>query len=212
MTHYLVIAHTESYAGNFERESIAYATGQLDHSGVGSNEVHSAKDHMEPDILAWWNRNAMQVEGDSGKKTAFIYPTPGFFNNGLGGHFPETEDGRVAALVHFKKQKKKYILKDLGRLSSVVIGEGNWTERGLEENATELRSHLESLKTQVKLREHPAYMSVGIKVEQNPPPHVMRSFEERMREFLVSREIKLSGFEIKPEVSTPAPTRVRAKI
>lgn len=213
MTHYLVIAHTNAYSGNFERQSIAYATGQFGMCGVGSDEARDARQTIDADILAWWDNNAVHVKNNSNcARPASIYPTPGFFNNGYGGNFPCTEQGRIDALAHYKKEKMKYARKDLGALSAVVIGEGNWTEGGLEEHASRLRDELSNLEKHVEVVEYPAYMSVAIKVKERPPSNVMRSFEERMREFLVEECIEVSGFAADAESCKPAPRQLRAKV
>lgn len=93
MAYYILVADTEQYAGNFEREMCAYATGQTGDCGVGVEFV----DYYSADIkhLDWWNENVYQKADEYGcYRPVEIFPTEGWINNGFGKFIKESEYGK----------------------------------------------------------------------------------------------------------------------
>lgn len=105
-----LIIDTNLYSGNFEREMCAYITGQIGECGVGEEHI----DETAP-FYDWWSINVVNRPDEEEYpcyRPCAIEPTPGMFNNGLGGHFPDTPQGEADASTHYtdaaKKQNEKY--------------------------------------------------------------------------------------------------------
>jgi hypothetical protein len=97
---YFVI-DTEQYAGNFERDMCAYMTGLVGQCGVGEELVRYFDEEVDDET-----KNEIQSivdeEGDEHgcQRPVKIYPTEGWFNNGNGKHYKNTD-----ATAHFCKRK-----------------------------------------------------------------------------------------------------------
>ena len=196
-TTYQLLVDTDSYSGNFERESIAFATGLVGECEVGSAQAEMAEEGLSPEHFAWWEENVVNRQDEHGTwRPAFIAPTPGFFNNGYGGHFPDTEEGEKLALAAYKKAAETLLEQNLKRLDSVVIGQNGWTE---EARTRERKSHeekLEAAQKQTKVRKHDCYQSVGIEVKKLPPSDLLDIFFVRMREFLDKKGVRVIGHAV----------------
>lgn len=90
---FVLAVDTAQYAGNFEREMVAFITGQVGECGVGQGIAWAEEENIQN--LAWFQAHAVQVQDDSEcARPASIWPTPGRFNNGVGGHFDDTPEVR----------------------------------------------------------------------------------------------------------------------
>jgi len=86
-THKHIVIDTEQYAGNFEREMVAYITGLTGECGVGENTQKMAEAELTDDDKKWFDANVHGVSDDHGcNRPAFIVPTPGWGNDGKGNH------------------------------------------------------------------------------------------------------------------------------
>lgn len=86
---HVIYVDTEDYSGNFERELVAFATGcwhENDHSGI---EQIAKNAHTDMAFGLWWQQNILEHVGTEKECPAYanIAATPGWFNNGMGGHF-----------------------------------------------------------------------------------------------------------------------------
>lgn len=88
---YMIYVDTEDYSGNFERELVAFATGcshhDYDHQGIHAI-ANAARAQMK--FGDWWKYHIQEHQGDDDEypeSYANIAPTPGWFNNGMGGDF-----------------------------------------------------------------------------------------------------------------------------
>lgn len=87
---YMIYVDTEDYSGNFERELVAFATGcshEYDHGGI-EDIANTARSQMT--FGEWWAHHIEEHQGDDDEYPelyANIAATPGWFNNGMGGHF-----------------------------------------------------------------------------------------------------------------------------
>ncbi len=83
MSELLFAIDTEQYAGNFEREMCAYVTGHVGECAVGAEAAAA--------YVAETGRRPLDFVEDrpTGDNDVFspcdIYPTPGWFNHGMGG-------------------------------------------------------------------------------------------------------------------------------
>ena len=85
--YYLFVIDTDKYAGNFEREICAYITGQIGECEVGKENAKLARQEI-PDVVARLDELIDSVPDENGcHRPVSIFPTPGWFNNGMGGHY-----------------------------------------------------------------------------------------------------------------------------
>ena len=207
-TLYRLIVDTNAYAGNFERESVAFATGLVGECGVGGEEAEQAREEMSSASIQWWEKHGLHLPDDEEYpclRPAAIYPTVGFFNNGYGGHFPSTDEGRAQALVKYKEAVVSYEGKTQKRLSEVEVGKGNWTQEALDREMLASKNKVAAALLEEKVNEHPAYQSVAVCTDELPPPEVVKEFSDRMKQFLVSKKIELLDISMETETTTVQP-------
>lgn len=94
VTSVVVAIDTNEYAGNFEREMCAFITGQVGECGVGDRLIAEAREELAEDTfnntLEWIEESIVHESDDNGcSRPCSIWPTPGWYNNGMGGHFDE---------------------------------------------------------------------------------------------------------------------------
>ena len=78
MPDYLLIADTERYAGNFERQMCAWVTGQIGECGVGEELAAVAEGDMTPELRDWCEDAVYSKPDDHGcHRPVSISPTPG---------------------------------------------------------------------------------------------------------------------------------------
>lgn len=86
-----LIVDTENYSGNFERALCAFMTGQVGECGVG---LEQAKEFCQEHPEDLFEDLVTRDTDDRGiRRPAKIWPTPGWFNDGMGGHYREDEEG-----------------------------------------------------------------------------------------------------------------------
>ena len=186
---YRIVTDTTSYAGGFERQSIAFATGLVGDCGVGQGEAQTAQEELPEDVLAWWEDHGQQLPDEHAVlRPAAIWPTPGMFNHGAGGHFPCTDEGRAAGLIDYRKRTREYFQQQIDRLQYVTIGKNGWTEEGVERERAGHLKRIADADALDRVSEYPAYQSVAIVVDEPPPEHIMALFAERMRSFLAAQK------------------------
>lgn len=82
---YILVADTNQYAGNFERELCAYITGQYGECSVGADIAKSEIEDYQIQNLNWWKENIVNEPDEYGTyRPVSIYKTEGYFNNGMG--------------------------------------------------------------------------------------------------------------------------------
>lgn len=207
-----LIIDTDSYAGNFERQSVAYATGLVGDCNVGDKEAASCDGVVPDDVLVWWEDHGVQLPDDNGCcRPAAIHPTPGFFNNGMGGNFPSTEAGRAEALIKLRESTAQYVAQQLARLDKVDPSKpeyqrGNWTLEAVAREKQQYQDKLDAVMAQTSVTEYPAYMSVAVTVDEVPSQAILDLFVARMTEYLATKEVTVTGSGIETEeiVSTRA--------
>lgn len=196
--HILLTVDTNQYAGNFERESIAYATGQYGDCGVGREEAEIAHVTLPDDILSWWKAHTIHLEDiEHGcARPAFIHQTPGFFNNGYGGHFPVTEAGRTEALAHYKAQ---HLARRMKALNAIQQFDETTDEGRKKHDILLIKTEIAALADKTTIKEYPSYQTVGILLDSNPPVEVLLSFEQRMIEFLAEKEVEVNRIHLQAD-------------
>ena len=208
-----LIIDTDSYAGNFERQSVAYATGLVGDCNVGDQEAAQCDGVVPDDVLVWWEDHGAQLPDDNGCcRPAAIHPTPGFFNNGMGGHFPSTDEGRAQALVKLRESMAQQVAQQMERLDKVDPSKpeyqrGNWTLEAVARERKQYQDKLDAVMAQTTVPEYPAYMSVAVVVDEVPSQAILDLFVARMTEYLATKNVRVTGSGIETEEIVS--TRVR---
>lgn len=84
-TYYTCRIDTTEYSGNFEREMVAFITGQTGECGVGEENAEVAVQQLSTDTLEWLEEYMLFTTDDRGcSRPAEIVPTPGWSNDGMG--------------------------------------------------------------------------------------------------------------------------------
>lgn len=97
----IFIVHTDQYSGNFERQMTAFMTGQVGDCGVGEEYAEEVMDDFNEQDFEAFQEIIGSCQDDHGcDRPCEIWPTPGRYNNGMGGHFdgdPKDGEGRWPA-------------------------------------------------------------------------------------------------------------------
>lgn len=110
---YLFVIDTERYAGNFEREMTAYCTGQVGECGVGEAEAKKfAKGCKNTTLAKLFSDLILHVPDDHGCcRPTSVWPTPGWWNDGLGNEYPDSEWGKQYTIDKYREEAKKHQTK-----------------------------------------------------------------------------------------------------
>lgn len=99
----LFIIDTEEYSGNFEREMCAFCTGQVGECGVGQKEADVFKEECPEWIEIFDDIVGSEPDDHGCYRPVSIYTTPGFFNDGMGGHYRDPEKGSKKVKDNYEK-------------------------------------------------------------------------------------------------------------
>jgi hypothetical protein len=95
MTEIGFVIDTDTYSGSFVREVCGFVTGMHDETH-GQREAEAAREELDDDTAAWMEDNVRffpeEMEDNGYHRCAHLYPTEGWFNNGVGGHFRDGEE------------------------------------------------------------------------------------------------------------------------
>lgn len=198
---YRLIIDTENYAGNFEREMCAYITGQTGDCGVGMNITEAFRDiaHLE-----WWKANIVQVKDPDSDfdvlRPVSIWPKLGWFNNGMGGHYPDEPEIYAKAQKECYEATRQYFAPQLEKIDKRLKEKDFEAEKPsawTEEACLREKSRLEKTVNDSKngpLSKFPAYLSVAIFVKEPPPDDVLKEFVQRAKYFCDhQKEIKMKA-------------------
>jgi hypothetical protein len=167
MNLYFVI-DTDTYAGNFERELCAYITGVVGECGVGQGiadklDGNSAVEKIEtyigtePDEHGCW-------------RPCKIYPTPGWLNNGFGFEFRNGNE---------ELAKKEYVTSCIEQAQSELRMYAHMPEYA----QARFNEWMNQANDPDSMRSYPAYMSVAIVLDEEPPDEIIARMKERAKEF-----------------------------
>lgn len=205
---FLLVIDTNQYSGNFERELCAYVTGQIGDCEVGEELADEAKESMEH--LAWWDSHIKQVEDEDHSEVfrpCAIYENPDYFNDGYGGHYLKSisqeeldiiKDRVINATIQRDAQSVEDVTK---RLAEKNFTHG-WTEETCKKYLNQVKSNQEALKSG-PVRQHVAYMSVAIYMDELPPKDVLSEAKARAYEFFqncynynAGAAVEITGFRL----------------
>ena len=110
--YWLFVIDTDTYAGNFERSLTAWCTGQIGECGVGEEYAASFKeDH--PEMIDVFEDLVIQIPDEHGcHRPTAAYPTPGYWNDGLGNHWSDEKWGSQEVQEKYMESVNK--LKPMG--------------------------------------------------------------------------------------------------
>jgi hypothetical protein len=174
---------TNLYSGNFERQMTAFLTGQAEEYGSGRKEANRFHQEVAGDPFA---SIIAQVEDQGVSTPCAIWPTPGWFNNGMGGFFLDGQEEAARASrdedIRAQALEKIKVVEDM-RVKT-LRGEpvGEWTTRLCDR---ELRITQEDTERtlQQPFEKHAAYLSVAIFFKEAPSQKMQALMEERARQF-----------------------------
>ena len=179
---WIFVIDTDKYAGNFEREMCAFMTGIIGECGIGVEEaqLYYEQTGLSPKDIDWdktpveyadedlenpfcWFVTKKQDEYGCYRPVS-IWPTPGWFNHGLGGHFQDGQEEK--ALIDYK-------ICYLRRAAEKVHPNDQ------EHHETTWRK-----KADKPLNKHDAYLSVAIFFEQKPSEEMCHRMMERAKSYM----------------------------
>ena len=180
---------TDQYAGNFERDLTAYCTGHIGECGVGAEKAEIYEDEEK-----YRFNNILQKADDHGwHRPCYIYPTPGFYDDGMGGVYTDESDMNIV-LENYKKSCIDY--KEQGRHNYIRWDkEGNTTK-----NVEQLNKEIEDIKKLDKINKYESYQSVAIYFNTKPTKKQIEIIKRRSAEYcdkLLNRYFSFSEETIK---------------
>lgn len=180
--HYLFVIDTDTYAGNFEREMCAYVTGQIGECEVGKENAELVRQEI-PAAVAKLGELINSVPDECGcHRPVSIFPTPGWFNHGMGGHFRDGQEEE--ALTHYKQETKKYYEK----------APESYAEHLRDKVCAESQQKIDEANALTTVQKYPAYLSVAIYFHTIPDKDLIDIMKQRARD-IATRGVGLKGFE-----------------
>ena len=176
MPDFYFVIDTENYAGNFERQMCAYITGETGDCGVGREEAdlfqEDEREGKDEDYEPFDLDLVGSEPDDHGCfRPVKIYATPGWFNNGTGGHYRESEPGVMErAQSDYVASVRAYAETIRLRYTDKVAG-NKLADAHLLENVGKAIS------------KYPAYLSVAICLQREPTEEEITFFKNRARKF-----------------------------
>jgi hypothetical protein len=162
---YIFVVDTEQYAGNFERAMCAYITGQVGQCTVGEECATTFEEEVDLDENLF-DLMVEQVPDEHGcHRPCSIYPTPGWFNNGLGQHYRE---GVPGVEEKAKEDHRKQCEEKIANGENVPF----WEKL--------LNKPLEKC---------PAYFSVAIFFNRQPPDLLIELMKNRAQHFALKLKV-----------------------
>lgn len=170
---------TDTYAGGFERELCAYMTGIIGECGVGEEAKRLfEKDGHEPleDLVGAY------VPDEHGCcRPAAIQPTPGWFNDGMGGHYRESNYDEADVIKKHNKEVEDYAKNTIER---------GYSDKAYAKKEAERFRKEHTMTKLTKKDKHPAFNSAGIYLTREPTKKEIEFLKERANKFVTERRKK----------------------
>lgn len=175
-TEWLLIIDTNKFAGEFEVEICDYITGQCD---VESKEAMLARSEI-PDMVDEFGEAMTWFTDEHGRDIPVeIWPTPGWFNHGLGKHFQYGQESE--ALADYIQCVEKYCLSQIEGVKR--NSHKSWTPEAKEIEIKALQDKMMADKAS-GLKKYPAYMSVAIHFKEKPSASMIGVIKQRAHAFV----------------------------
>lgn len=172
---------TNKYSGNFERETCAYVTGVYGDCEVGMELAKIAREELrktpfwdpEEDDLTKLPAIVCQIADEHGcYRPASIGETPGFWNDGFGGHYPDSEwENRNGKILDDLKVRMR---QDAAGYKDTV---NHWIYEERMKDADEATIDCK----------FPACQTVEIFLDERPSDDLLKLMMERARHYSVYR-------------------------
>ena len=195
--YYVLCLDTDKYAGNFERQTVAYATGQVGECGVGveQSELFEAEVRAHEQIEELQEKVFSMSDDDSRcNRPASIQATPGWVNDGLGSQYRQSNDtpptpeqiekyraSHRASMIHYLESARK----------STETGYGGWTKEGLEREEKRFKAIDDEIP-----KWWPAYSTVGIFLREPLSEPTLKLVVSRAKEYLKTQSVTLEGVRL----------------
>lgn len=198
---------TDSYAGGFERELVAHMTGCYGDCDVGKDEALRARREMKRDpslkkARRWFLKYVVNEPDDKGcARPASIFPTPGWFNDGMGNEHPTLKLGSQEVHDQYVESVRKYYGE---RIESAK----KWFERSVNEEMAAsardaIRRHDEQLTSAIEKGpgNHSSFQSAVVWLDKKPPQWIIDVLKERAMAYLAKGSkwignAKIIGFRV----------------
>jgi hypothetical protein len=171
MSQILFVIDTNSYAGNFERELTAYCTGIVGELGNGEEEAANFKKRCADHTEIFEDLVELKNDEHGYPWPCEIYPTPGFFNDGMGNEYPDSEWGSKKVVDAYRKEIRSYQKQHPGSLPE-------------DDPKTALPSRA------------PSYQSVAIYLNGKPGQELAGFLRTRAQEYAKKHKFKILGFRL----------------
>ena len=194
--------HVERYAfvvdtttGPDPREMVAYMTGEVDED-VDEDLARTADIALRktaPRARRWLRRHVARVADEHGhERPADTYPTPGWFNDGMGTCHREGTDPAVVQAAHHEATRAYY--EPLAKQSEARAAAANSQDvaDGWLKNAARHREQIAN----AKAGHYPAYLSVACWLDKAPPPHVIAVLVARAAAYAAEHGIEVTGYHV----------------
>ena len=218
------VIDTEDYAGNFERELCAYCTGQIGDCEAGDEEAEIFRNEEGKSIQKFADIIEQVPDEHGCARPCEIFPTPGWFNGGMGGHFKEETSEKVAK-EHFLKEtiayyephiKRTQMYKDTilkgGKAAEDLI-KCKWTVEGCDKEIEEFKKEIEEARKKKDCNKYEAFLSVAIHFSQKPGKELIEIMKRRAKVFASNfkefggiqgngkaKPIKITGFRLVSQI------------
>jgi len=224
---YIFVIDTEQYAGNFERDLCAYCTGEIGGCGRGDNYAKIFAQEVPEDSNPFGCASLDHRPDDSDhpcRRPCAIWPTPGWYNDGMGGHFRDDLANDAEALAHYIEQGVQEQQKQIDQLernrglSESERTSTGWSHDAIEFHLAERRKGIVALRAKTSITKHPAYLSVAIFFYEKPNEAQIAMVKSRALKFPEAKkqrgrawdqyDITITGFRIIDVVTTMTETEV----
>ena len=179
---WLFVVDTEQFAGNFERQLCAYMTGRIGDCGVGDTErdEFNREMHIQADVDAYDERHPFrfvidQPDEHGCNRPCTIFPTPGWFNNGMGGEYRDAPDNEAVAKADHRQ---------------------SWLAN-IKPGCAEIHAAYCRAMADRPLVKFPAYLSVAIFMERRPTAEEVGILLARARKYCQLKiTVTITGFRL----------------
>ncbi len=187
------IVDTDKYAGNFEREMCAVVMNAIGDCGVGDNLINT----WDEEDLSGYTR---QVNDEGCYRPVEIYPSPYYYNNGMGFHYKDTPEGRKEALEKYKQSWVDYNTPHIERAKRNLVAEKpdhpSWTPEACKGEIKRLKDEIEKAMSSTEPHKYSAYNSVLFHLDKELPQKVIDKIKYRCEDFVKHKGIKIIGYRV----------------
>lgn len=184
------IVDTNQYSGSWEREMCAFMTG---HVGDCGTEKRTAEAYLEEFPLF---PSVKKMEDEDGcRRPVEIYPTPGYWNNGLGFAFQSGQE--AIALMEYQTYSQEYYRGHIERVEN-HRGKGieGWTDDVIDREIKRLQEQIDRAMEKTEVTKHDSYQSIFIYLSAAPTAEQQAFLEKRAYAYAKKKGFEIIGFRL----------------